>query len=240
MLKKYRNLWVFGDSFATPGYCVEPQDSYWMLTAQALGVETVYNYARVANSFEAVTHALVTDSIEYDWTCDFLLIGVPPVARLALVSKDTTYSHHRQVFDVNANKIEDQQVLCLHGIESISFYNDPTAIRFEDPSWTQIQALRTIFLLNAWLDSKNANYLIVNLSKEYFVDHPASGEFLINQCRVHSRNIIFDDTYYSVNFGINKPADFDQYGWHGHHGPDGNKHFFNKSIYPKLTKNNLL
>jgi hypothetical protein len=240
LLKKYNKLWVFGDSYSTPGLCVEPQDSFWMLTAQALGIDSVYNYSRAGNSFEAVAHALISDSKEYDWENDFFLIGIPPLVRLALVCQDSTYSHHRQIFDIDANKIDNQMILCLHGIESVSFYNDPTAVRFEDPSWTQIQALRTIFLLNGWLDSKNANYLLVNLSKEFQANTSATGSFLIEQCLNHPRNLIFNNTYYSVNLNVNKPADFDQYGWSGHQGSAENKHFFNESIYPSLTKNNLL
>jgi len=238
--KKYNKLWIFGDSYSTPYVCVDPCDSFWMLTAQQLNTNTVYNYSRSGNSFEAVVHAVVSESAQYDWENDFFLIGIPPLSRLALVSKDDTYSHHRQVFDIDSNKIDEQMILCLHGIESISFYNDPTAVRFEDPQWTQIQALRTVFLLNAWLDSKNANYLIINLSKDFIVDQASTGEFLINSGINHPRNSIAGDTYYNVNLNINKPADFDLYGWLGHHGPIGNKYYFDNVLYPRLVKNNLL
>ena len=231
---------MFGDSYSTPGQCVDPKDSFWMLAAQQLGVTNVYNYSRPGNSFEAVVHALVSDSAEYDWQHDFFLIGIPPLARLAMVSKDSTYSHHRQVFDIDSNKLDDQLTLCLHGIESFSFYNDPTAIRFEDPQWTQIQTLRTVFLLNAWLDSMNANYLIINLSKNFLIDDSANGKFLMENSLTHPRNLIVGDTYYNINLGVNKPADFDLYDWYGHHGPVGNKHFFDNSLLPQIIKNKLL
>jgi hypothetical protein len=231
---------VFGDSYSTPGICVEPQDSFWMLTAQYLGANCVYNYSRPGNSFDAVVHALISDSAEYDWQHDFFLVGIPPLTRLALVSKDSTYSHHRWVFDINSNKLDEQMTLCLHGIENFSFYNDPLAIRFEDPQWTQIQTLRTVFLLNAWLDSMNANYLIINLSKDFLIDDSANGKFLMENSLKHPKNLIVDDTYYNVNLGVHKPADFDLYEWSGHHGPVGNKHFFDNSLLPHLIKNKLL
>jgi hypothetical protein len=240
LLKKYNKLWVFGDSYSTPGICVEPQDSFWMLTAQHLGVSNVYNYSRCGNSFEAVVHALISDSTEYDWQHDFFLIGIPPLARMAVVSKDSTYSHHRCVFDIDSNKLDEQLILCLHGIQSFSFYHDPLAVRFEDPQWTQIQTLRTIFLLNAWLDSMNANYSIINLSKNFLIDDSANGTFLMKNCLTHPKNLIVGDTYYNINLGVNKPVDFDQYEWSGHHGPVGNKHFFDNSLLPHLIKNKLL
>ena len=35
---------------------------------------------------------------------------------------------------------------------------------------------------------------------------------------------------------LNKPADFDQYGWMGHHGAAGNKYFFETLVKPKLEE----
>jgi hypothetical protein len=150
------------------------------------------------------------------------------------MSKDNTKSYFRTRINNNSGEINREQVLCHHGLENVSFYHDATAIRFEDPTWTEIQACRDIFFLNQWLDNKSANYCIINLSKEFMDDGPATGKFIQAQCYTHPRNILTENTYYTVNLGINKPADFDLYGWHGHHGPDGNQYFFNKSILPKL------
>lgn len=240
MLKKYRNLWIFGDSYSTPGVCVHPTDSFWMHTARKLEVDKIYNYSWPGNSFDSVIHNVISDSEQFDWEHDFLLICVPPLARLTIVSNDDTKSYHRCVFDIDANEVVRDLIVCHHGLENKSFYNDPTAIKFEDPTWTEIQACRNIFLLNQWLDSKSANYFIANMSKDFMSDAPATGKFLQKACHPHPRNILIGDTYYNTNFGIHKPADFDQYGWSGHHGPEGNKHFFNSSIIPRLKNNNFI
>lgn len=236
MLKKYRNLWIFGDSYSTPGYCVSPGDSFWMAVAQHLDVECVYNYSWPGNSLDSVIHMLLSDSDQYDWEQDFLLIGIPPLVRLTVVSKNDKLSYHRRIFDLDSNEIEQQLILCHHGLENLHFYNDPAAIRFEDPTWTEIQACRLIYLVNSWLDSHQANYLLINLSKDFQNDQPATGKFLLEKCLNHPRNILLGDTYYGINYGINKPTDYAEYGWHGHHGAAGNQYYFENSLLPRLKR----
>ena len=49
--------------------------------------------------------------------------------------------------------------------------------------------------------------------------------------------IIFENTYYSVNYQDKiKPADFDTYGWQGHHGAKGNLNWYNKTLLPKIKE----
>jgi hypothetical protein len=240
LLKKYRNLWVFGDSYSTPNICVDPTDSFWMDTARILKVDKIYNYSWPGNSFDSVIHNLTSESGQFDWKNDFILIGVPPLVRLTVVSNNDTKAYYRRVFDTDAKEIGQEQILCHHGLKNIHFYDDPTAIRFEDQTWTEIQACRNIFLLNQWLDSKEANYLIINLSKDFMTDFPATGRFLQETCFNHPRNILVGDTCYNLNLGVNKPTDFDTYGWSGHHGSAGNKHFFKESILTRLKNNNLI
>ena len=105
-----------------------------------------------------------------------------------------------------------------------------------DRSWTETQTLRQIYLLTQWLDTNRAKYLICNLSKPLDRDNRwGPSEFVLNYTINHDRCIVFDDTYYSVNVGINLPPDADNPdGWNGHHGPAGNKHYFEKSLKHKL------
>ena len=239
MLKKYRNLWVFGDSYSTPGVCVEPVDSFWMLAARELQVDKIYNYSWPGNSLDSVVHLLISDSDDYDWEQDFFIIGIPPLIRLTVVSDDDKKSYHKNVFDIQGNKLKEELILCHHGLENKQFYHDPIAVRFEDPTWTEIQACRIIFLVNAWLDSRGARYLLVNLSKDFQNDQPSTGKFLLDKCLNHPNNILSGDTYYGVNCGINKPKDYDRYGWSGHHGAPGNLYYFEKSFNPRLKRLNL-
>lgn len=224
---------MFGDSYTTPDICVEPVHSFWMMVAQMLQVEAVYNYSWPGNSLDSVVHVLISDSEQYDWDRDFFLIGIPPLVRLTMVSDDTTKSYHRSVYDACAHKIDEQLILCHHGLENRPFYQDPIAIRFEDPTWTEIQACRSIFLMNAWLDAKGARYFIINLSKDFGTDHPATGSFLQERCMAHPRNVI-NNAYWGINYGVNKPADYAKYGWDGHHGAVGNGYFFQQVLSHKL------
>ncbi len=239
MPKKYRNLCIFGDSYSTPGVCVDPEDSFWAKVGKILDVDELHNYSRGGNSLDSVMHLLISESPDYDWNHDFFLIGIPPLVRLTIVSEDSTKVYHKKVYNNQIVQVDEPQVACHHGLESRSFYNDPLAVRFEDPTWNEIQACRQIFLINQWLDKQDANYLIINFSKDFQNDSPITGKFLLEQCFDHPRNILTGDTYWGVNYGINKPADFDVYGWSGHHGASGNEYFFKKSLLPRLQKLNL-
>lgn len=230
---------MFGDSYSTPSVCVEPQDSFWMSVSRLLGVENTYNYSWPGNSLDSVAHTLISDSDQFDWDHDFFLIGIPPLVRLTVISQNPKKSYHRYVYDAAGKEIDQQMVLCHHGLQNIHFYDDPSAVRFEDSIWTQVQACRLIYLINCWLDSHRANYLIINLSKDFQEDKTANGQFILEKCLRHPKNILSGETYYSINLGINKPADYEQYGWNGHHGADGNRHYFEQSLAPRLKKLHL-
>jgi hypothetical protein len=234
-MKCYKNLWVFGGSNSVTGYCVDPIKSYWGLTANWLGVDNIYNFSWIGNSFDSVCHTLITQQPKYDWQNDFFLIGVPPLERWTVFDnhKDTVTTATRLM--TNNWQVEEFEVESHHGLENISFYNDKSTVLFEDRAWTEVMAMKTIFLLNSWLDSKHANYLIVNQSKDLDLDNIwRPSEFLLPACSSHDRNILFEKGYYSVNLNKHKPADFKQHGWMGHHGPAGNQHFFETSIKDRL------
>ena len=236
MLKDYNKLWVFGDSYATPRVCVNPQDSFWGLTAQHLKIGSIKNCSKPVNSFDSVCHLLISMQDQYDWDHDLFLIGIPILERITVFDnfKDTAYFGHE--IDTNTWRSNRFKIPYHHGLIGMQNYgSDKELIIHSDRSWVETQALRTIFLLTTWLDSKNANYLIVNLSKPMDKDNLwGPSEFVLPFCQNHSRCILFEDTYYSVNVHKHKPPDFKQYGWGGHHGPAGNAHFFETSIKDKF------
>jgi hypothetical protein len=234
-MKFYKNLWVFGASNSLTGYHVDPSESYWGLTANLLGVDTIYNFSWAGNSFDSICHTLIAQQPRYNWQDDFFLIGVPTLERWTVFDnhKDTVTTATKLV--TNNWQVEKFEVESHHGLENISFYNDKSTVLFEDRAWTEVMTLKTIFLLNSWLDSKNANYLIVNQSKDLDLNNVwRPSEFLLPACSSHDKNILFENGYYSVNLNKHKPVDFKQHGWHGHHGPAGNAHFFETSIKGKL------
>jgi hypothetical protein len=238
--KEYNKLWVFGDSYSTPHVCdLDPQESFWGLTAQHLGINKIANCSRPQSGFDSVAHLVVNMQHEYDWRHDLFLIGLPILERVTMVDNENKifYGHN-----YNENWAESKfQINCHYGLSSFqNFKENRGFVLYSNREWTESQALRNIYFLTHWLDSKKANYLIVNLSHPLGTDNARGFNVeTLPYCKNHSRCILFDNTYYSINFEIHKPADYDRYGWNGHHGPDGNRHFFEKSVLPTLQRNKL-
>ena len=241
MLKKYDKLWVFGDSFTTPGICVEPKDSFWGLLALRLNISAINNCSRPVNSFDTVCQLVVGLQNEIMWDTDLVLIGIPPLERITVFDnyKDTEYLGH--TIDTCTWRDKQFDIPVHRGLVSLQNYGtDKDLIIHHDRSWLETQTMRTVFFLTQWLDSVNANYIILNLSKD-FDKHNVWGpsEFVLPHALQHPRCIMFEDTYHGINLNKNTPADFDQYGWDGHHGPEGNKHFFENSLLPAMQRNKL-
>lgn len=234
-MKKFKRLWVYGSSNSVPGLCVEPEHSFWGLCARHLGCDSVTNLSWHGNSLDGVMHTLISCQDQYDWDQDFFLVGIPPLERWAVFDQhrdSITIGHNLHTQDWHTEPFEVQ---CRHGIVDVSFHEDRNTVVFEDRAWTEIQALRSIYLLNAWLQQQSRNYVIVNLSKAFDANNAwAPSEFLLPTMKTLNNNILFRDTYHSVNIDVHRPVDFDTYGWNGHHGAAGNKHFFEKSLLPTL------
>ena len=79
MSKTYDKLWVFGDSFVTPDYCVNVKDSFWGLTAQHLDIPQINNYSQPGNSFDTVQQLLIGSAEHINWQKDLVFIGLPPL-----------------------------------------------------------------------------------------------------------------------------------------------------------------
>jgi hypothetical protein len=241
LLKEYNKLWVFGDSYVTPDVCVPAQESFWGLTAAKFDIPVIMNYSRPGNSVDSVCHLLISEQDQYNWDNDLFLIGLPPLERITVFDdfKDTPY-YGRRIETSTWNRTE-VQLQSHHGlVANRSFSDDMQLIIHSDRSWLETQILRTIFLLTSWLDANNANYVIVNCSEPLDSNNiRGPSNFVLPYAKKHTKCILFKDTYYDINYNVNKPADFDQYGWHGHHGPAGNKHFFENSLLPTMQRNNF-
>lgn len=241
MLKEYNKLWVFGDSYVTPGVCVSAQDSFWGLTAAKFNIPTIMNYSRPGNSFDSVCHLLISEQDHYNWDNDLFLIGLPPLERITIFDRVTKapYLGH-QIETATWHQIE-VQLQSHHGlVANRSFSDDKQLIIHSDRAWLETQVLRIVFLLTSWLDANNANYVIVNCSESLDPDNiQGPSNFVLPYAKKHPKCILFKDTYYDINYNVNKPADFKQWGWHGHHGPVGNKHFFENSLLPTMQRNNF-
>lgn len=235
MLKKYNKLWVFGDSYTTPYCCVNPQESFWGLLAKHLQVKEIVNCSWPGNSFTSVWHMLVGMQHQYNFSEDFFTIGIPPLERLTVFDNFKNTKYNATCFDTDTWNKTQQQINCHTGLQIIKGDESAQMVVYEDRSWTETQALTTLFLITTWLDSVSAKYFIVNLSKPFDPENKwGPSEFVLPYSQNHNRCILFEDTYYSVNLNLHEPADFKRYGWYGHHGPAGNAHFFETSIKDKL------
>ena len=236
MLKSYNKLWVFGDSYTTPYVCVDPVDSFWGLAAKALTVNSIVNCSRSGNSFTTVQQLLVGMSQEIDWNHDMIFVGIPPLERITIFDnhRNTQYLGHN--INTATWEIDQFNIEAHRGLGSLNNYgSDRRLIVHSDRSWLETDTLRQIFLLTQWLDSVNANYLIINLSKDLDKNNCwGPSNFVLPYCKNHKKCILFGKTYHGINIGVNRPADSDTP--EGHHGPAGNQHFFDQSLLIKLTE----
>jgi hypothetical protein len=239
LLKDYDKLWVFGDSYTTPGLCVEPNDSFWGLLASHLNLRTIKNCSRPVNSFDAVCQLVVGLQNEIIWDTDIILIGIPPLERITVFDnhKNTKYIGH--TIDTQTWQDQPFDIEVHRGLVSLQNYGtDKELIIHHDRSWLETQVLRTVFFLTKWLDSINANYMILNLSKDFDKNNIwGPSNFVLPYCMNHQKCILFKDTYHGINIGVNRPADSDTP--EGHHGPAGNKYFFENSLLPTMQRNKL-
>lgn len=236
MLKKYNKLWMFGDSYTTPFFHVKPEESFWGMAARALDANTVINCSRVGNSFASVQQLLIGMSPEIDWYNDMVFVGIPPLERITVLNVDNDTPYLGYNINTDSWQFESFDIAAHRGLVSVqNFGGDRDLILHSNRRWLETEALRQIFLLTQWLDSFNANYMIINLSRNF--DHVADwgpSNVVLSYCKDHKKCILFDRTYYNINIGVNRPADTD--APEGHHGADGNRHFFKKSLLPRLQE----
>lgn len=227
---------MFGDSYTTPGYYVDIQDSFWGLAASALYIPNIVNCSRQANSWTSVQQLLVGMQDQIRWSDDLIFVCVPPLERITVFDnyKDTAYNGHR--ISTATWTDETFPIACHHGLVSLQNYgSDRQLILHSDRSWAETDVMRQIFLISKWLDSVQANYMILNLSKDFDRGNRwGPSEFLLDYCLNLENSILFERTYHGINIGVNRPADTDQS--EGHHGPAGNRYFFENSLLPKLKE----
>lgn len=242
MSKQYHKLWVFGDSYTTPDMCVSPTESFWGLTATYAKIPTIVNCSRPANSLDTVYHLLITQSDQIDWANDLVIIGIPPLERITVFDNNRNTQYLGNQIDTANWQLTPKDISSHRGLVCLgNFGNDRLKVLHNDRSWVETEALRDIFLLTKWLDSINANYIIVNLGKDLDENNIwAPSDFLLPYCKSHPRCILFKDGYHGVNHGVHRPADFDTWGESGHHGPAGNQYFFERSLLPKMKNCGLL
>ena len=239
-MRKNSKLNVFGDSYATPELCVDVNNSFWGKLAKDLGVGSVDNYSHPGFSLDHIIHLLLNE--EFDFAEDYFVIGIPPLIRYMAYSDNVPKPWYKKTYSSLDAQPEEMLIESLSNTQKFTFEeqfaNDKKAITKFNSEWNDVQCLEKIYLLHQYLTLKQAKFIIVNLSVPvHYQDLWPAGKNIMIKVNQLPECIIFDNTYYSVNYndGI-KPADFDQYSWMGHHGPEGNINWYNKKIRPKIKE----
>lgn len=231
-------LYVFGDSYSTPGFCVEPHESWWGLVHNEIKhrVPFVDNYSWPGNNIDSIAHIIVSNLDMFDKD-DYVIIGIPPIERLTVF--DLAARPKMAIkFDANLNKVCQYTVPRHDSLQQLTRHQ---LGRFEidiwNRSWSEAQILRQLLLLEYLIKDCVAGVMVVNLAEPF---QPLTQWSVLESLQAMALNkpnfIIFDNTYQSVNKDVHKPVDFDTHGWWGHHGPEGNQHWFDVALLPCMKK----
>jgi hypothetical protein len=228
-------LIVYGDSYSTPDFCVNSQDSWWGLMATALQVDTVDNYSWPGNNVDSISHLIVAGS-GFSKN-DYVVVGIPPIERFTVYDTEGQPPRYHRFFG-NLAPMDQPELGDHNGLRQVTTHQlGKKYVTAWNRSWQEAQVLRELFLLGRYINGWTSNYLFVNLAEPFQPKTDWSTlasiqrKFLANP---HA--VIFDDTYYSINQGIHRPVDFDTFGWHGHYGSDGNARWWNLVLQPKLKQ----
>ena len=239
-MRTYNKLIVMGDSYVTPGLAVTPQESFWGLLAEDIKANEIDHYASPGNSYENIEHLIVCNIEELAKDDALLILGLPVLARYATFEEGST-GNVRNTFNADFKCTNTEVLQSQIAVTNKSLYDgterDVLDFNYE---WAESRVLRSLYALEALLDKHNINYIIVNLSDPFIKNTSVPAmSFLVNYF-IDSYHIIFNNTYQSINMLINKPYDFDEYKWQGHHGSTGNRYFYDNSLKPTLLKEGLL
>lgn len=229
-------LYIFGDSYSTPGFCVEPKDSWWGLLFQNLNVSSAENFSWPGNNIDSIAHIIVANSNLFE-SDDYLIIGVPPIERLTVFENDADPKKYIE-FDKSFNELIRKEVPRHDGLRQMTRHQMARqSIDMWNRSWQEAQILRQLITLMSYIETKVNHVLILNLSEPF---QPITGWSTLNglqqQAYSDPRMLLDQKTYYSVNYKINQPTDFETHGWFGHHGSAGNRHWYDTAVFPKAKE----
>ena len=223
------SLYIFGDSYSTPNYFVEPQLSWWGLLAKQLDMP-VCNYSWPGNNIDSIQHIVVSNRDQFNKD-DFVVIGIPPKERLTIFKNDAVPKPVTH-FDKNLVQTHISDVLTHQGLDQCTMHEmGKDMVNAYNVSWQEAKILKDIILLSHWLDSVVNKHIIVNLGVPFQpVTEWPTLKSLQEQALENKKILVFSNTYYSVNKDVHKPVDYDTWGWQGHHGAEGNALWYNSVL----------
>jgi hypothetical protein len=145
---------------------------------------------------------------------------------------------HGHEFNSKFELTDQLRATCHESLEqNTTHVLNPEAAKFYNRTWRELEVMRSIITLSSWLRVCGIKSIIVNLSEPFSFDTGwSTSKSIINQCQEINELLLFENTYYSINYYRVRPVDYDTHGWFGHHGADGNFAFFEQAILPKLRE----
>lgn len=226
-------LHIFGDSYSTPNYLVQPNESWWGLLSHDLDVTDIVNWSWWGSNLDNIAHTMFCyqDQILSN---DYVVIAVPPLIRVTVFEPDTADELPVKpsviTYNSTLSQTKSELILSHSGLIGKSVTDmGKSYVQGWNPGYAEAIAIRTIGLL---LGNFNVKIIVVNASMPFQEPTmwPTLGMAqaqLQNDSRVELQN-----TYYSVNLNKYIPVDYDKWGWNGHHGPDGNLEFYTQVVKP--------
>ena len=105
---------MFGDSYSTPDFCVDPKDSWWGLLAKEHDLP-VSNYSWPGNNIDSIQHIIVSSKDMFNKD-DVVVIGIPPVERITTFEAGTP-SHQVIGFDNTLTRISTLEIPVHQGLK---------------------------------------------------------------------------------------------------------------------------
>jgi hypothetical protein len=228
----YDILYVIGDSYTTPNYCVDVEDSYWHKFGKLIQASEIINHSHPGKCNPNMIRNTLRFCLENTDKKIFILIGLTTMYRLDY--QDYNFKNEQNV--QNGNLAE----LYIHNYD---IKNDKNSDRTFINRWTYEHAfanlLTSTISLSGLFESRKIDYLIHNcstpLKRDIFL--PLLSTFCNELDTIPKIPNLYDNTYYSTNKDKKiKPVDYDEYGYHGHHGAEGNEVYFHylKSVYENI------
>jgi len=227
----YDILYVIGDSYTTPDCCVQVDDSYWKKFGQFIQADTIVNHSHPGKCNQSMFRNAMRFCLDNSDKKIFVLVGLTTIFRLDY--QDTSFENIK-----NKNNGNEAEIF-IHNLELQNASHEELDKWFIE-KWTYehtfCNLVNAIIAHSSFFKSRNIDYLIHNCSSPLHedIDSPFLKSFCLELGKDYKIPNLFGNTYLSLNKdrGI-KPVDFQQYGWNGHHGKEGNQVYFEylKQIY---------
>lgn len=219
---RYDILYVIGDSYTTPDFCVSVEDSYWSKFAKYINADIIVNHSHPGKNNSNMLRNAVRFVLENKEKNIFVLIGLTSLCRLDY--------YNRSIINLFNDKNGNTSELYIHN------YDKKQSSEFDKwfvSTWcyefSLVNLLKDILTSAAFFQLNKVDYLIQNCSATHQQElHNPLVKLFTQEVNKDLRvPNLYKDSFHNLNLELGiKPADYDNYGWHGHHGSEGNEIYF--------------